>query len=58
MVVNGDMTVREAHRVAVEAEHALLHAIPGLTAATVHADPSPTPGETDPHLALAHHATA
>ncbi|MGI5199708.1 cation diffusion facilitator family transporter [Streptomyces sp. CA-288835] len=58
VVVNGDMTVREAHRVAVEAEHALLHAIPGLTAATVHADPSPTPGETDPHLALAHHATA
>lgn len=57
VVVDGDMTVREAHRVAVEAEHALLHAVPGLTAALVHADPSPAPDETDPHLALAHHAT-
>jgi len=58
VVVDGDMTVRQAHRVAVEAEHALLHAVPGLTAALVHADPSPAPGETDPHLALAHHANA
>lgn len=55
VVVDGDVTVRQAHRVAVEAEHALLHAVPGLTAALVHADPSPAPGETDPHLALAHH---
>lgn len=55
VVVDGDVSVRQAHRVAVEAEHALLHAVPGLTAALVHADPSPAPGETDPHLALAHH---
>lgn len=55
VVVDGDVTVRQAHRVAVEAEHALLHTVPGLTAALVHADPSPAPGETDPHLALAHH---
>jgi len=58
VVVDGEVSVRHAHRIAVEAEHALLHAVPGLTAALVHADPSPAPGETDPHLVLAHHATA
>ncbi|NGO12222.1 cation transporter [Streptomyces sp. HC44] len=58
VVVDGDASVRQAHRIAVEAEHALLHAVSGLTAALVHADPSPAPGETDPHLPLAHHATA
>lgn len=55
VVVDGDATVREAHAVAVAAEHALLHAVPRLTAALVHADPAPRPGEEDPHLALAHH---
>jgi divalent metal cation (Fe/Co/Zn/Cd) transporter len=58
VVVDGDVTVRQAHAVAVDAEHALLHAVPRLTAALVHADPAPAPGETDPHLALAHHLTA
>ncbi|MFD8046128.1 cation diffusion facilitator family transporter [Streptomyces chartreusis] len=58
VVVDGEATVREAHAIAVEAEHALLHAVPRLTAALVHADPAPTPGEADPHLALAHHTTA
>ncbi|GKQ41736.1 cation diffusion facilitator family transporter [Streptomyces sp. A012304] len=55
VVVDGDVTVRQAHAIAVEAEHALLHAVPRLTAALVHADPAPVPGEADPHLALAHH---
>ncbi|MGW3729370.1 cation diffusion facilitator family transporter [Streptomyces sp. NPDC000851] len=58
VVVDGDVTVRHAHAIAVEAEHALLHAVPRLTAALVHADPAHAPGEADPHLALAHHATA
>ncbi len=58
VVVDGDATVREAHRIAVDAEHALLHAVPRLTAALVHADPEPAPGESDPHLPLAHHVTA
>ncbi len=43
VVVDGEATLREAHRVAVEAEHALLHAVPRLTAALVHADPAPAP---------------
>ncbi|MEU0333610.1 cation diffusion facilitator family transporter [Streptomyces sp. NPDC006193] len=55
VVVDGEATLRQAHAIAVEAEHALLHAVPGLTAALVHADPAPAPGEPDPHLALAHH---
>ncbi|EFL30670.1 cation efflux system protein [Streptomyces viridochromogenes DSM 40736] len=58
VVVDGDVTVREAHRIAVDAEHALLHAVPRLTAALVHADPEPAPGEADPHQPLAHHAVA
>ncbi|MEU6092436.1 cation diffusion facilitator family transporter [Streptomyces sp. NPDC047085] len=58
VVVDGEATVRQAHAIAVEAEHALLHAVPRLTAALVHADPAPVPGEADPHLALAHHLTA
>lgn len=58
VVVDGDVSVREAHRIAVDAEHALLHAVPRLTAALVHADPEPALGEADPHLALAHHTAA
>ena len=58
VVVDGEVTVSQAHAIAVDAEHALLHAVPRLTAALVHADPAPVPGEADPHLTLAHHATA
>ncbi|MFK0104584.1 cation diffusion facilitator family transporter [Streptomyces sp. NPDC091217] len=58
VVVDGEATVRQAHAIAVGAEHALLHAVPRLTAALVHADPAPAPGEADPHLPLAHHAHA
>jgi cation diffusion facilitator family transporter len=55
LIVDGEATVRQAHAVAVAAEHALLHAVPRLTAALVHADPAPVPGEADPHGELAHH---
>ncbi|MFG2574239.1 cation diffusion facilitator family transporter [Streptomyces sp. NPDC048481] len=58
VVVDGEATVRQAHGIAVAAEHALLHAVPRLTAALVHADPAPAPGEGDPHLLLAHHGPA
>ncbi|MFD6494043.1 cation diffusion facilitator family transporter [Streptomyces sp. NPDC059944] len=57
VVVDGEVTVRRAHAIAVEAEHALLHAVPRLTAALVHADPAPLPGEEDPHGRLTHHVT-
>jgi cation diffusion facilitator family transporter len=56
IVVDGELTVRQAHAVAVEAEHALLHALPRLGAALVHADPAPGRGaDRDPHAHLAHH---
>ncbi|NUP20555.1 MAG: cation transporter [Streptomyces sp.] len=58
VVVDGEVSVRQAHAIAVDAEHALLHAVPRLTAALVHADPAPAPGEADPHLTLAHHTAA
>jgi divalent metal cation (Fe/Co/Zn/Cd) transporter len=54
IVVDGRLTVVEAHGVAVAAEHALIHAVPRLTAATVHTDHHSVHG-ADPHAALAHH---
>jgi cation diffusion facilitator family transporter len=54
VVVDSDATAIEAHEVAVGAEHALLHALPHLAAALVHADPQPGEG-TDHHAPLASH---
>jgi cation diffusion facilitator family transporter len=54
ITVSGDATAIEAHQVTVSAEHALLHALPRLSAALVHADPQAAPG-TDPHALLAPH---
>ncbi|MFC4495180.1 cation diffusion facilitator family transporter [Streptomyces ovatisporus] len=53
IIVDPSLTVVAAHQLAVEAEHALIHAVPRLTAATVHTDHSPT--GSDPHAALGHH---
>ncbi len=53
--VRADSSVVEAHRVAVAAEHALLHALPRLSAALVHADPDPGQGAEDHHAVLAPH---
>ena len=44
-----------AHEIAVKTEHALIHAIPRLVAATVHTDPYPV-GGSDHHSLLASHA--
>jgi hypothetical protein len=38
----------------VDAEHRLLHAVPRLGSALVHADPQPT-ADSDHHEAVAHH---
>src|SRR5262249_13217286 len=46
-------SVVQAHDIAVSAEHALIHAIPRLAAASVHADPL---DGADHHAVLAHHA--
>nr|WP_162953167.1 cation diffusion facilitator family transporter [Streptomyces sp. 11-1-2] len=55
--VDGGLSVQEAHAVAVEVEHALIHAVPRLTAAMVHTDPVIGPDMDDPHLKLAPHLT-
>jgi cation diffusion facilitator family transporter len=54
LVLDGSLSLRAAHEIAVEAEHALLHTVPRLTAALIHADPG-GPDHPDPHAALAHH---
>jgi cation diffusion facilitator family transporter len=54
VVVDEDSTALQAHEVAVRAEHRLLHAMPGLIAALVHADPYPR-GGADHHSILASH---
>jgi cation diffusion facilitator family transporter len=56
VVVAPDITAAAAHQVTVNAEHDLLHAIPRLAAALVHADPEPQ--GTDPHIVLAGHRPA
>ncbi|MER7468587.1 cation diffusion facilitator family transporter [Streptomyces sp. NPDC097981] len=58
IVVDRGLTVAEAHAIAVDAEHTLMHAVPRLTAATVHTDPHAAGGGTaDPHAVLRHHGT-
>ncbi|MGW7004950.1 cation diffusion facilitator family transporter [Streptomyces sp. NPDC054933] len=57
IVVDPHLTVVQAHALAVAAEHSLIHAVPRLTAATVHTDHTGGSGQ-DPHAALAHHAHA
>jgi cation diffusion facilitator family transporter len=54
VIVDPATTAVEAHRVAVEAEHALIHAIPRLASAMVHADPLPHDG-VDHHAVLHGH---
>ncbi|WP_328808001.1 cation diffusion facilitator family transporter, partial [Nonomuraea antri] len=54
IVVSHEQTLVGAHAVAVEAEHRLIHELPGLRAATVHADPD-GPHDVDHHAALSGH---
>lgn len=54
IIVDPASTAVHAHEAAVAAEHALLHALPRLSAALVHADPEPRHG-TDHHAVLADH---
>ena len=44
ITVDGSVTLTEAHRICVDAEHELLHAVPRLVAATVHPDPHTAAG--------------
>jgi cation diffusion facilitator family transporter len=55
IVVPAELTVTAAHAIAVDAEHRLIHALPRLDSAFVHADPS-ADGDEDHHAALRHHS--
>ena len=52
IAVSGDITAIQAHEVAVNAEHHLMHALPRLSTALVHADPQ---SRADLHAVLAPH---
>jgi cation diffusion facilitator family transporter len=54
VIVDAGASAVQAHRVAVDAEHNLLHALPRLAAALVHADPHAQAGD-DHHAVLAPH---
>jgi cation diffusion facilitator family transporter len=54
VIVEAGASAIAAHQVAVSAEHALLHALPRLAAALVHADPQAL-GDADYHAVLASH---
>jgi cation diffusion facilitator family transporter len=54
IAVDPELSIVDAHRVAVAAEHALLHEVPRLTSAIIHTDAHPEAG-IDHHADLAHH---
>ena len=54
LVVDADLGLVEAHHVATEAHHRLLHDVKGVDDVTVHVSPS-SDGDEDHHAALAHH---
>jgi cation diffusion facilitator family transporter len=57
LIVDPDLTVTQAHGIAVDAEHRLIHAIARLAGALIHTDPQAIHG-IDHHEALAHHSHA
>ena len=54
IVVDHHLGVIDAHAIAVDAHHRLLHQVPRLSEATVHVSPTTSDGE-DHHATLAHH---
>ena len=54
ITVDGDLPLSAAHRITEDARHCLLHDVPRLTSAIIHADPCGHDG-VDPHADLDHH---
>jgi len=57
VIVDAGLSVVDAHAIAVEAHHRLLHEVPKLSEATVHVSPDGPPGEHQ-HALIAHHQRA
>jgi cation diffusion facilitator family transporter len=55
VVVDMDRTLADSHAITEAARHELLHELPRLADATIHADPCGHDGSLDPHEASAHH---
>jgi cation diffusion facilitator family transporter len=53
VTVDAALTVEQAHRIAHDVEHRLVHAVPRLAAAVVHTEPASR--AVDAHEVLAHH---
>jgi cation diffusion facilitator family transporter len=58
IAVDAGLPLADAHAIAVDAEHRLIHAVPRLTAALVHTDPYAPQPAPDHHADLAHHRAA
>ncbi len=56
VTVDARLTVDQAHRIAHEVEHSLIHGVPRLTAVVVHTEPNI--GAETGHEVLAHHVRA
>jgi divalent metal cation (Fe/Co/Zn/Cd) transporter len=54
VAVDEDLTLAVAHRITEDARHHLLHEVPRLASAIIHADPCGHHG-IDPHADLEHH---
>ena len=54
VTVDGDLDLAAAHRITENARHRLLHDVPRLASAIIHADPCGHDG-VDPHADLDHH---
>jgi cation diffusion facilitator family transporter len=54
VTVDQNLTVGDGHAIAERARHALLHEVPHLSSALIHADPCGHDGR-DPHADVAHH---
>ena len=57
VVVDAELGLVEAHSIATEAHHRLLHDVKGVDDVTVHVSPRDEDGD-DHHAAIAHHRTA
>jgi cation diffusion facilitator family transporter len=57
LVVDDDLSLLQAHEVAADAEHQLVHALPRLAGATLHTDPARHAGDHH-HIELSHHRRA
>jgi cation diffusion facilitator family transporter len=57
LVVDDHLSLLQAHEVAADAEHQLVHAMPRLSGATLHTDPARHAGDHH-HIELSHHRRA